>query len=129
MRRAEYARYLRSARWSRIRKRVMRRDGWKCRGCGEPATQVHHGSYDEPVLRGADDSKLYSLCRGCHEALTFNALGARRPWLEVQAATRLLGERTRKATPRAPRKAKAKRPRGLAAIRAASLEYAQGLRP
>ena len=51
--------------WRSLRAAVLARDGYRCRECGETATDVHH------VIRradgGTDDpANLVSLCRGCH---------------------------------------------------------------
>lgn len=52
-----------------LRRRVLARDGYRCRRCGQPAESVHHRL---PRSRGGDDSpiNLVSLCgdgtRGCH---------------------------------------------------------------
>jgi len=85
-----YSEYLRGSTWRRIRGRVLRRDRWKCRSCGQRASQVHHGAYDEPTMRGETLARLYSLCGPCHEAVSLDVFGLRRPAAEVRATTRLL---------------------------------------
>lgn len=64
----EYAEYLGSEKWARIRSRVMERAGGVCEGCLErPATQAHHLTYehlfDEFVF------ELVALCTTCHDRL------------------------------------------------------------
>jgi hypothetical protein len=41
-------------------------------------------------MRGETLVRLYSLCGPCHEAVSFDVFGLRRPFAEVQATTRLL---------------------------------------
>jgi 5-methylcytosine-specific restriction endonuclease McrA len=55
--------------YERLRKQVLRRDGWQCQICGSRQNlQVHH-----KLLRsqqGSDDElNLIALCAQCHEAL------------------------------------------------------------
>jgi 5-methylcytosine-specific restriction endonuclease McrA len=59
--------------WKRTRARILSRDGHACRGCGAPATEVHH------LVQGMeDDAHLVSLCHACHAAITAaNAAAAR----------------------------------------------------
>jgi 5-methylcytosine-specific restriction protein A len=52
--------------WPATRARILARDGYRCRSCGAPATEVHH-------VRGRDvqdDAWLVSLCSACHAAIT-----------------------------------------------------------
>jgi hypothetical protein len=74
----QYPEYLRSMLWKKIRKRILKRDGNVCRRCGGRATEVHHRSYSEAVLAGNDDEQLVSICKGCHNFITLEDLGARR---------------------------------------------------
>jgi 5-methylcytosine-specific restriction endonuclease McrA len=62
----DYESYLSSPPWRRIHCRILKRDERLCVRCGDKATQVHHKSYTEPVLRGEDDSQLVSICEPCH---------------------------------------------------------------
>lgn len=52
--------------WDATRKRILDRDGHRCRTCGAPATHVDH------IDRGAGevDSNLQSLCADCHKRKT-----------------------------------------------------------
>lgn len=51
--------------WRRVRAQVLKRDGYRCRLCGAPATHVDHivpvreGGTDEPV-------NLPALCERCN---------------------------------------------------------------
>lgn len=62
----EYGAYLRSPEWAAKRRLVMKRCGGICEGCMvNPATQVHHLTYDH-----VGDELLFELvgiCRQCHE--------------------------------------------------------------
>ena len=52
--------------WERIRRRVLDRDGWRCRECRRPGRlEVDH---IKPLHRGGTDEmdNLRALCRGCH---------------------------------------------------------------
>ncbi len=63
-----YNTYLNSAAWKRLRTQALTRDGFKCRGCGDPARHVHHDRY--PNIYGQEKlSWLYSLCADCHTAI------------------------------------------------------------
>jgi 5-methylcytosine-specific restriction endonuclease McrA len=59
--------------WYRIRARVLRRDGYRCRigydCCVGEATQVDHRI---PASRGGtdDESNLQAACRACHDRKT-----------------------------------------------------------
>lgn len=78
---AKYHDFLRSPSWKRQRERVLRRDGYKCRGCqGVPATQVHHTAGAYKYGRYAPDYLLVSLCAPCHERITKIDNGELKPW-------------------------------------------------
>jgi len=85
---ATYAEYLQSDLWRAIRRRVFRRDRGRCRFCDQLASQVHHGTYDGPHLRGERITKLYSCCRPCHEAMELDGKGQKIPPREVMRKTR-----------------------------------------
>lgn len=64
-----YADKLRRPEWQKKRLEILERDGWKCRDCGDTASQlhVHHVYY----IKGRspweyDDSALKTLCEACH---------------------------------------------------------------
>lgn len=67
-----YFEKLKDPRWQAKRLRIMDRDKFTCRSCGETAKplHVHHSRYD----KGRDpwdysDCDLVTLCAGCHEAI------------------------------------------------------------
>ncbi len=75
---ADYADYLKSPLWRKIKRRVLKRDGETCRRCGGKATRVHHRSYTDEVLAGNDDEQLASICEGCHNFIHFDDNGYKR---------------------------------------------------
>jgi hypothetical protein len=72
---ATYADYLASPQWRIIRQRVLKRDRYKCHGCGNEAIQVHHQQYTKPVLMGDDIEPLVAICVKCHKGIELNANG------------------------------------------------------
>jgi len=74
----EYEDYKKTKLWKQIKSRVLIRDDHLCRRCGAKADLVHHLSYDVEVMLGQLDSKLVSLCSGCHEIVHFSSTGMRR---------------------------------------------------
>lgn len=63
---SEYGAYLRSPEWANKRRLVMKRCGGICEGCMEnPATQVHHLTYDH--VGNELLFELVGICRECHE--------------------------------------------------------------
>lgn len=122
----KYRAYLKGRLWRRIRLLVLRRDHWRCRSCGDRASQVHHGSYDRDTMAGKDLSKLYSLCRSCHEAVSLDIFGLPRQFKEVFTTTKALDEKAppRKRRPKKPKRHKVKLT--IEGIRAISQSYAEG---
>ena len=125
----DYSKYLKSRRWQKIRRRVLGRDGGKCRSCGGRATEVHHGNYDPATMQGDRIDRLYSLCRDCHEAVSLDIFGLKRPFKEVRQTTLALDapaapkpKRHKQRQRRGPRKQKL----SIDAIRALSQQYAEG---
>jgi hypothetical protein len=72
---SSYREYLKSDLWKTIRKRVVRRDGGKCRVCEAKAQCVHHVRYKKSTLIGNGDKWLVSLCHDCHHAVEFDSAG------------------------------------------------------
>lgn len=63
-----YAAYLQSAHWKALRRRVLNRDGWRCRLCGRKKDlQVHHDRYTN--LLSDDIRWLKTVCRRCHDRI------------------------------------------------------------
>ena len=59
--------------WPATRRRILARDGHRCRACGSVATEVHHL---RPGIEA--DASLVSLCHPCHAVITrAQALAAR----------------------------------------------------
>jgi len=79
--------YLRSKQWKKIKKRVTKRDGKLCRRCGGHATEVHHRSYADEVMKGNDDDELASICEGCHTFIHYDDVGTKR---SIEETDRLL---------------------------------------
>jgi 5-methylcytosine-specific restriction endonuclease McrA len=55
--------------YERLRQQVLRRDGWRCQGCGTTSNlEVHHKEFRS---QGGDDSEenLTTLCVACHSLL------------------------------------------------------------
>lgn len=66
-RKDEYAEYLRSDHWQRMRKVALWRWNYKCVVCGtKDNLDVHHKTYDRLGHEALED--LVVLCRSCHEA-------------------------------------------------------------
>lgn len=88
-----YAKYLESPLWRRIRALVLR-DGRVCAGgCGRMATQVHHGDYSRETLEGHNLTDLYPVCSGCHFRIEFTGAGRKVP---PSKATRTLKKARRR---------------------------------
>lgn len=87
----DYAAYLQSAHWSRIREIVFRRDSYKCQRCGKAhnwvtstsfnALHCHHITYDRRGEELLDD--LVTLCASCHKAVHTDGLFERGLYCET----------------------------------------------
>jgi hypothetical protein len=64
--------YLQSKLWAGLRELVLENDGGRCLVCRQPASVVHHTTYDNDVMRGLDLRFLWSLCGFCHKAVEFD---------------------------------------------------------
>ncbi len=64
--------------WPRVRRRILRRDDYRCYLCGNPATDVDH---KVPACLGGtdDDSNLAAICRVCHRRKTAQEANLRHP--------------------------------------------------
>ena len=64
---SRHHRGLTGARWERLRRRALDRDGWRCVRCESPIDlEMHH---DPPLHTGADPWSLAgvrTLCAACH---------------------------------------------------------------
>ena len=65
-RRDNYHAYLKSDAWQAKRRKILKIAGYKCRDCGEHATEVHHETYKRIYNERLTD--LTALCRKCHDA-------------------------------------------------------------
>ncbi|OUM04502.1 HNH endonuclease [Variovorax sp. JS1663] len=83
--------YLQSARWRKIKKRVLERDNRICQCCGGRGSIVHHRSYERDVLEGRNDTMLATVCNGCHDIIHYLDDGQKRPEEEWDAVF-LLGQ-------------------------------------
>ena len=57
-------------RWAWVRRKVLKRDGWRCRACGKYGNECDH---IKPLQDGGakyDESNLQCLCKRCHIAKT-----------------------------------------------------------
>ena len=58
---------VRGRHWRVVRKRVLERDGYRCRKCGKAGRlEVHHVVSVYDGGRPFHDDNLITLCRGCH---------------------------------------------------------------
>lgn len=65
---SDYALYLKSDTWRKIRLVALKRDKHTCRACGDKAYVVHHVRY--PKHLGQERQEwLYSLCSPCHDLI------------------------------------------------------------
>ena len=65
-----YAQYLRSDKWREIRKKILERDGYKCKFCGSTENlRVHHKSYESIYEEEFALNDLITLCDKCHSEL------------------------------------------------------------
>jgi 5-methylcytosine-specific restriction endonuclease McrA len=65
-RRARYVAYLRSDAWHAFRRRVLARDGYRCRDCGDTQSlEVHHCTYERFGHEQLAD--CIALCYSCHQ--------------------------------------------------------------
>jgi hypothetical protein len=51
---SNYDVYLASPLWDAIRKWKLQVEDWRCFACGQEASQVHHGDYEERTIRGPE---------------------------------------------------------------------------
>lgn len=69
-----YAVQLKDPRWDKVRKKILRRDGFKCVCCSisDVKLNVHHGIYFKDMMAWEyDEIYLHTLCDPCHERTHF----------------------------------------------------------
>jgi 5-methylcytosine-specific restriction endonuclease McrA len=83
---------LQTSEWQKVRRKALRRDGWRCKHCGRVTTlEVHHVvPVREAPDRAFDLNNLLTLCRRCHAHETAAELGhkpdpERRAWRDSVA--------------------------------------------
>ena len=60
---------LKPALYEQLRHQVLRRDGWRCQGCGAMSSlEIHHKEFRS---QSGDDSEenLITLCAACHAGI------------------------------------------------------------
>ncbi|MGL5749650.1 MAG: HNH endonuclease, partial [Paraclostridium sp.] len=63
----KYKEYLKSDKWSEIRKIILSRDNNKCVKCSSSKNlQVHHSTYDNIFNEENNLDDLVTLCKTCH---------------------------------------------------------------
>jgi hypothetical protein len=92
----DYAAYLQSPHWLRLRELVLRRDQYKCRRCGssyhwadsnsQDVLHCHHMTYDRRGEERLDD--LVTLCARCHKLVHDHGLFARGLYRETDEELR-----------------------------------------
>ncbi len=83
---AEYGELLRDPRWQKRRLKILERDAWRCRICGENEKQLHvHHRYYENGAAPWDypDAALCTLCESCHKSETANLPAAKRRLMQA----------------------------------------------
>lgn len=66
----EYAQKLLDPRWQKKRLKILERDGFRCKLCGDEKTtlHIHHKKYSGEPWE-VDDEDLDSVCKDCHKLL------------------------------------------------------------
>ena len=80
-------------------------------------------------MRGDSIDRLYALCRECHEAVSLDIYGMKRPFKEVRQTTLVLDAPTApkpKKHKRRQRRGPRKQKLSIDTIRALSQQYAEG---
>lgn len=64
----DYQAYLNSRKWEETRRRIFKRDGYRCCICGTAKNlRCHHITYEN--IGHEKDSDLVTLCDSCHETV------------------------------------------------------------
>lgn len=69
-----YQEKLRDPRWQRKRLKILERDNFECTDCGNDSIElhVHHKVYSKGDPWDSPDEHLATLCKNCHQDITFN---------------------------------------------------------
>ena len=64
--------YLRGKKWARLRRRILDRDGWRCRECGSARGRFEVDHIVSEHAGGArfEEENLQALCEICHRSKT-----------------------------------------------------------
>ncbi len=68
----------------KVKKRIKEKYDATCFRCGGHASEIHHRSFTEAVLKGEDDDQLRPLCGGRHDVVEFDDNGSRRSEAEKE---------------------------------------------
>ena len=95
---ADYQSYLKSDLWAEQRLRVLKRDRFKCQGCAEKATEVHHIKYTKKTLSGKATYWMVSVCRNCHQFIEFYEDGSKVLLKHTKGRLNILRQRNKLTT-------------------------------
>lgn len=87
---ANYRAYLASPLWAEHRLKVLRRDRFKCQGCADPASEVHHFRYTRKTLAGKATYWMIAICRDCHQFIEFDEQGQKVQLKQTTGRLRIL---------------------------------------
>ena len=88
-----YQEYLSSDLWKTIRERVLERDQYLCRICGDKARVAHHTNYNNKTLCGDSIGGLISVCYKCHGLIEFDQDGNKIHPMQVRKRVFYLSKR------------------------------------
>lgn len=68
-----YVNLLKSPKWQQKRLKIMQRDNWTCRSCGDDINELHVHHYQYTTHNPWDelDTNLVTLCNTCHKAIHY----------------------------------------------------------
>ena len=87
---ANYRDYLASPLWAVHRLKVLKRDRFKCQGCGGPASEVHHFRYTRKTLAGEATYWMCAIFRKCHQFIEFDEAGLKVQLKQTTGRLRIL---------------------------------------
>ncbi len=98
-----YSDYLQSDLWRGIRAKGFKEHGTACRLCEAETDTLHHISYGEDVLLGANLQQLVPLCRTCHTLVEVRDNGKKRDLESAQRFYRHLTNNSGKKQDKLPK--------------------------